>query len=261
MTTGDPHSSTPAPAFLDARSGQKFNGLLVRVLAKQHIRAVYQPIVTIADQAEHGYEALARPSSEETNVAEFFVNAERLGIGRDLDWLCRRAAVSSADHLEPGVKLFLNLNASTLIDAELDASLMLQMVSTSGLRPEDIVLEITHHALTMGAVRLPVVAAIYHHYGLRVALADFEQEHEPFEVLQQCKIDYIKLARSVAANLDAGNEKLVTEALAYADGAGVLVVGEGIEREEQAQRLGELGVSIGQGYFYGRPAPFEDVVE
>ena len=231
----------------------------MRVLARQHIRAVYQPIVTLNDRQPVGYEALARPTSipDDGNVAEFFTTAEQLGIGRDLDWLCRRAAVtSSLKHLN-GAKLFLNLNASTLVDTELDASLMLQVVSTSGMNPADIVLEITAHALRIGAVRLPVVAAIYHHYGLKVALADFDLEHESFESLAQCRLDYIKLARSVVGSLDANATQLISETLRYAGSTGVTVVAEGIEREVQAERVASLGVTVGQGYLFGKPASFD----
>ncbi len=262
-----PPEANPSAPMLDAqqRPGQRWNGLLVRVLARQHIRAVYQPIINLNDAVIHGYEALARPTTvpDDGNVTEFFTTAEQLGIGRDLDWLCRRAAVtSSIKHLN-GAKLFLNLNASTLIDTEMDASLMLQMASTAGMQSSDIVLEITNRALTMGAVRLPVVSAIYHHYGMCVALADFDEEHEPFDVIANCRIDYIKLARSVAATLDEGGGALVEATLAYAKENNVTVVAEGIEREDQAKRLQSMGVTLGQGFFYGRPAPLDpsEVVE
>ncbi len=265
MTTGDPRldaisASASTPLLDTQRSGTKLNGLLVRVLARQHIRAVYQPIVQLDDGTVVGYEALARPTSvaDDGNVAEFFTTAEQLGVGRDLDWLCRRAAVtSSIRHVTGDTKLFLNLNASTLVDAELDASLMQQMASTAGMNPGSIVLEITAHALSAGAVRLPVVAAIYHHYGLQVALADFDHAHDDYASLAQCRIDYIKFARSVSGNLDATTCGLITDTVAYAADAMVTVVAEGIERQEQTDRLAELGVRVGQGYFYGKPAPFE----
>src|SRR4051812_32123326 len=81
------------------------NGLLVRVLARQAINVAFQPIIALADSHVVGYEALARPVGGGNDVGSFFAAAEKQGVIKDLDSLCRRAAISTGRRLPQDVFL------------------------------------------------------------------------------------------------------------------------------------------------------------
>src|SRR5205807_5469900 len=83
---------------LPERFGAHEAELISTVLSSQHINAVFQPIVDLDSGSIIGYEALARPAGHEptASVEALFMAARRLGRIRDLDWLCRRAAVRAA---------------------------------------------------------------------------------------------------------------------------------------------------------------------
>src|SRR5581483_9479137 len=65
------------------------------IIGAGSVQAVYQPVVRLADMAVVDYEALARPlgAPADSSVEALFAAAHRTGLMRDLDWLCRRAAV------------------------------------------------------------------------------------------------------------------------------------------------------------------------
>jgi sensor c-di-GMP phosphodiesterase-like protein len=46
--------------------------------------------------------------------------------------------------------------------------------------------------------------------------------------------------------------------VAFASRTGALIIGEGVEHEEQVAQLTELGVTAAQGYLFSRPGPLPD---
>ena len=71
--------------------------------------------------------------------------------------------------------------------------------------------------------------------------------------------DVIKLDRAVVTGLDADGvaRSLVQSLCAFARSAAAQVVAEGVETPGEAEALREVGAHLGQGWFYGRPAPVE----
>jgi EAL domain-containing protein (putative c-di-GMP-specific phosphodiesterase class I) len=71
--------------------------------------------------------------------------------------------------------------------------------------------------------------------------------------------DVIKMDRSIVSGLhtDPVLSKLVEALVVFGHGCGVKVVAEGIETADEAARLRDLGVDLGQGWYFGRPGPPE----
>jgi EAL domain-containing protein (putative c-di-GMP-specific phosphodiesterase class I) len=51
---------------------------------------------------------------------------------------------------------------------------------------------------------------------------------------------------------------VVESIVAFATRTGALVIGEGVEHEEQVEQLTGLGVTAAQGYLFSRPGPLPD---
>src|SRR5262249_52122329 len=79
-------------------------GRVLEVLVKRRVHSVYQPIVRLLDGTIVGFEALARPdgSGPSASVESLFAASQQLGLDRDIDWMCRRAAVHGAHNLPGG---------------------------------------------------------------------------------------------------------------------------------------------------------------
>jgi EAL domain-containing protein (putative c-di-GMP-specific phosphodiesterase class I) len=78
--------------------------------------------------------------------------------------------------------------------------------------------------------------------------------------LKRPPVDELKIDRSFVTDIDLDNDTaIIRSAVDLGHSLGLTVVAEGIETENQAQILTDLGCDIAQGYYYARPMPPEDI--
>ncbi|MEA2645980.1 MAG: hypothetical protein QOE92_1063 [Chloroflexota bacterium] len=235
---------------------QRWGELIPRMLEKRQMGSVYQPIIRLSDDTTVAFEALARPQGmgPEASVEGLFAAALRLGLTRDLDWLCRRAAVDGARDMPDGVALFVNVGVPALLDPLHDVDQMLLLLQWAGREPYDVVLELSEREAVTDSGRFREVIDTYRDAGFRFALDDVGEGHSTIEVLASGQPEYIKVARSLTQGSSARGHMAAIEALAtFARASGAVLIAEGVETPEQRERMAELGVELGQGYGLGRP--------
>ncbi|MHB8510367.1 MAG: EAL domain-containing protein, partial [Candidatus Dormibacteria bacterium] len=234
----------------------RWGDLLPAILTDRAVSAVYQPIVRLRDRSVIAYEALARPAQYEGGVEGMFAAALRLGLARDLDWLCRRAALAGIDQLPPGAKLFVNVGIPALLDPLHGVDQMELLLRWAARRPQEVVLELSEREAVSDMCRFRDVLAVYREAGFKFAMDDVGEAHSTLEVLAQGSPEYIKIARSLTRSADQPGPRAAIRALvAFAGATGATVIAEGIEDDSDARRMLDLGVPLGQGYGLGRPAP------
>ena len=100
--------------------------------------------------------------------------------------------------------------------------------------------------------------------GLELAIDDFGVKYSSLNRLFECKFSIIKIDMSFIRKLTEPNypsAKSIVQAIIYiAHSMSLDVVAEGVETEEQAKILKELGCNIIQGYYYYKPMPFDELV-
>lgn len=235
---------------------QRWAEVIPTLLERREMGMVYQPIVLLGDTSPVAYEALARPPqfSPESSVEGLFSAALRLGLTRDLDWLCRRAALDHAREMPGGLALFVNVGVPALLDPLHDVDQMLLLLAWAGREPGDVVLELSEREAVTDPARFREVISSYRNAGFRFALDDVGEGHSTIEVLASGQPEYIKVARSLTQASEALGHQAAIEALAtFASASGAVLIAEGVETEEQRRRMRELGVELGQGYGLGRP--------
>jgi EAL domain-containing protein (putative c-di-GMP-specific phosphodiesterase class I) len=91
--------------------------------------------------------------------------------------------------------------------------------------------------------------------GAQIAVDDFGTGYSSLQYLLRFPLDIIKLARPFVDSIDGSeHEQAVGRAiLELAAGLNLRVVGEGIERAGQRDRLAELGCQLGQGFHFAKP--------
>lgn len=99
--------------------------------------------------------------------------------------------------------------------------------------------------------------------GIRVALDDFGTGHASLAHLGKFQIDNIKIDKSFVGDFQRkrGSKAIVEAILTIGRGFGLDVTVEGVETEEQAVALKQMGCRFAQGYFFGRPMPCERVAD
>ncbi len=98
--------------------------------------------------------------------------------------------------------------------------------------------------------------------GFPVWMDDFGSGYSSLDVLHQLHFDLIKFDMRFMERFDEGEEGkiIVTELVNMAMSLGMDTLCEGVELAEQAEFLREIGCTRIQGYYYGKPATFEDTV-
>src|SRR3546814_9208160 len=73
--------------------------------------------------------------------------------------------------------------------------------------------------------------------------------------LQRLPIDVLKIDRSFVTEMLKGRDSvaIIRAVLSLADALGLKTTAEGVETEELAEALTELGCTFGQGFFFARP--------
>ena len=222
------------------------------------VEAVYQPVVRLRDMCVVGYEALARPLGHpaDGSVESIFAAAHRTGLARDLDWLCRRAAVQHAHGLPAGTPLFVNVGVSALLDPLHDVDQMLLVLRWARRSAREVVLEITEREVVSDLRRFEEVIATYRAQGFRFAIDDVGEGHSTLEVLAASNPEYIKVARSLTIAADrVGPLSAIHAVVAFARSSGAAIIAEGIETARHAELMADIGVDLGQGWLLGKPAP------
>jgi diguanylate cyclase (GGDEF)-like protein len=152
-----------------------------------------------------------------------------------------------------------NLSARQFIQADLVDDVA-KILADTGVPPGALELEITESVVMdqseQGVRALRQLRAL----GIRLVLDDFGTGYSSLAYLKHLPLDTIKIDRSFVAGIDGIADRSIVDAvIALAHGLGFGVVAEGIETERQAERLGELGCDLGQGYLFARPMPAVDV--
>jgi len=234
---------------------------------RDELRLVYQPIVSLADGALVGVEALLRwqhRTRGDVPPADFIPIAEQSGlivpIGR---WILREACATAARTFPAdGGRPYVSVNLSTrqLSDRGLVADVE-HALAASGLEPERLALEITETILLADGAQHVQTLFELERLGVTIVLDDFGTGYSSLSYLQRLPIRVLKVDRSFVAPLGGGDagESIVSAIAAMARALGISVVAEGVEREEQLRSLRLLGISFAQGYLLGRPAPAEEL--
>src|SRR4029079_9881223 len=148
-----------------------------------------------------------------------------------------------------------NLSPRQFVDPDL-ANGIRSVLRTTGLEPSALELEIAESSvMDRSETSLGVLRGL-RNLGVRIVLDDFGTGYSSLAYLRQLPLDTIKVDRSFVTDLDVRdpNVGIIRAVVSLAHGLGITVVAEGIETEEQARRLRELGCDMGQGYAWAHPA-------
>lgn len=230
---------------------------IAMVLANQLVVPVYQPIVDLATQEVVGYEALARGprGSQLETPAALFAAADRAGLGAELDWECRAAAVRGAVAAGLGREscLFLNLEASTF---GIECPDHLTPGLLAGTAQLNVMAEITERDLAADPAALVYELGDLRRHGFGIAVDDLGANVESLAMLPFLRPDVIKLDMDLIQSATSEENAATTAAVrSDAERRGTLIVAEGIENEEHLERAHMLGATHGQGWFFAPPGP------
>jgi len=234
---------------------------LRRALDQQRLEVHFQPIVELTSGEPRGFEALARwchPRRGWISPAEFVPLAEESGLILALgEWVLREACRFGAGWpaARSDLSLSVNLSAAQLEHPGLADTVQATLAET-GLAPERLVLEITETVLMRDADAAIEQLERLKRLGVGLSIDDFGTGYWSLRHLERLPLDGLKIAKVfVDGLLESERDPVVVRAVLDLGASFRLrVVAEGVERAEQVRRLLELGCTLGQGYYFARPA-------
>jgi len=231
---------------------------------------LYQPKVDLSTALTYGVEALVRwihPQRGLLQPAVFIPIAEETGaiveIGR---WVFSEACLQvlrwhKQFPLGPPLELSVNLSPREFKQKDLVEEVRRTLQET-GFPAASLHLEITENLLfeDMEAARATLYAL--KGLGVRLDLDDFGSGYSSLKYLRELPFDTLKIDSYFTVGLDPNEPasgKLIQAILNMGKNLGLQVVAEGIETEMHSTALRRLGCRFGQGFYYSRPLPREDM--
>jgi len=240
---------------------------LRRALEQGELQVYYQPVHDLFSGKMIGAEALVRwqhPQRGMVSPGEFIPIAERTGLIADIDmWVMRQACQQMVRWLGDGRQLeFVACNVSSRLFAHREMyKQVAQVLDDTGLEPSRLEVEVTESAVMDD----PEVALEQLHrlrdLGLRLAIDDFGTGYSSLLRLKRLPVQKLKIDQGFVAGLpnDDDDVAIVRVIIALARSMGMQIHAEGIEQSEQARFLLEHQCDMGQGYWYGRPVPPQEL--
>ncbi|MEA2421237.1 MAG: hypothetical protein QOF55_336, partial [Thermoleophilaceae bacterium] len=226
-------------------------GELRRAIDNGELHNVYQPIVSPRTGEIVGFEALVRWHHPERGVispADFIPIAEQSGLivplGRTvLEQACTEAAGWNRDRGDrPPLRVAVNFSPRQLSHPRA-LETVVGALDRAALEPSLLCVEITESALVEDAASTLATLNHLKELGVTLALDDFGTGYSSLTYVRRFPIDTLKIDRSFIDGIvgSSEDEAIVTAVLSMGRALGVHVVAEGVETEEQADRLRVLG--------------------
>ncbi|MGD0082390.1 MAG: EAL domain-containing protein [Acidimicrobiales bacterium] len=231
----------------------------------------YQPIVNLDGNTTVGVEALVRWRHPERGLLlpmEFIPIAEETGLIIPLGrWVlkeaCRQARQWQLDHgLAGRLRISVNISARHFQHDGLveDVSTALE---AGGLDPESLVLEITESVLVQDADSVVARMLELKLLGVSFAIDDFGTGYSSLSYLKRFPIDILKVDKSFVDGVGESPEKgaLAEAIVQLGNTLHLQTIAEGIEETRQVDGLRALGCQFGQGFYFAKPLPVEEIDE
>lgn len=228
----------------------------------------YQPIAHVKSGNFTSVEALIRlPDGKGGyfSAGQVIALAERSGMVEALgDYVLHLACQFMQSHGEKlGLQhMCVNLSVQQLLTGK-SAEHLLGIIHATGVRPDQITLEITESILIQSIERATVTLETMRKEGIRISLDDFGVGYSSLNYLSNLPVDVVKIDRSLTKQirLNPKQRALLYSIVEVAKINALMVVVEGVETEEDRTLIAASGVQYIQGFYYAKPMPKDKLIQ
>lgn len=237
-------------------------------LEKEEFTPYYQPILQLENGKIRGFEALARWPSDKRGFVlpdEFIPLAEETNLVKAIDFQIMKKACQqlkvwqktlSRHDLYVSCNLFCNQFFSPTLPSDIENILV-----ETGVKPEHLRVELTERALLENTDIVLANMKALKHLGVKILLDDFGTGYSSLSYLHRFPIDVLKIDRSFINNVHEheNNRAIIKTIVDLATNLNMATVGEGIENAEDAKLLQRMDCAYGQGFYFAKPMPAQEM--
>jgi diguanylate cyclase (GGDEF)-like protein/PAS domain S-box-containing protein len=241
---------------------------LHRAIARGELDVAYQPVVDLTSGAVSSVEALLRWPGAPDGISpiDLIRLAEETGMIRDIGrFIMGRAFRDASDwrrKLGTAADVTMTINASALeVGTESYIEDYVEMLARSGLAASSTAIELTETALMADVDRADATLTQLANLGVTLIVDDFGTGHSALMYLRRFPFTALKIDREfVDGLLDGKNDTAIVDSvIGLTKSLGMVAIAEGVETQEQLERLRDMGCRYGQGFLLGRPMRADEV--
>ncbi|WP_417617886.1 putative bifunctional diguanylate cyclase/phosphodiesterase [Oceanisphaera sp.] len=230
-------------------------------LVNQEFQLFYQPKICLQTGQHLGAEALLRwfnPENKMIMPGLFIPKVESTTL---IDPVTRFVIARACEDIKSQqlASVSLNFAVRNLMDQSLISELG-KMVSSYGVTPESLEIEITEGALIQNPEQAKAAVDSLREQGFKVSLDDFGTGYSSFQYLAQLPLSGLKIDRAFVIDLEtsANARTIMASMISMARALKLEVTVEGIETEAQRKMVTDMGAELAQGFYYSRPLPLSE---
>lgn len=245
----------------DIKDFSRIEKKLQVLIHERNVIPFFQPIIRFSDMSAIGYEILGRVFDDElpSNPSELLDMAEWLGCSFELSSLFREVGVDVGKNLPQSHLLFINTTQFEIL--ELDSLIASLQRIRDNATSKRIVLEINEKAAT-GSNEIHQLCEALKNMDMGLAFDDFGVGQTRLVELANTSPDYLKFDISLIRQIHLAPKRLcqmISTFIKVAHDLGIAALAEGIECYEEAEVCQKLGFDLAQGFYFGRPAPINEI--
>jgi EAL domain-containing protein (putative c-di-GMP-specific phosphodiesterase class I) len=228
-------------------------------IAPAQIIPYYQPLVDLKTGMVVGCEVLARWLDPKRGILlprEFMPIIEANGAIEAVTYALLTRAIADARRWCSPLSIAINFSPQLLTETN-PANKLREILTRERFPPQRLELELTEETLISAPAEARAVLSSLRMLGIKIALDDFGTGFSNLCYLCDYEFDRIKIDKFFVAQLLRSPRAilLVETIMELCRRLGLATTAEGIECEEVAQRLAQLGCEVGQGFLFSEALP------
>lgn len=236
-------------------------------LKNGYIKVYYQPVMRSLSGTLCGLEALARWEDPEKGFIStgIFIPAleDSRQIGKLDMYMIEHVCQNYRERVnrgEPVVPVSFNLSRIDFFTCEVLEEL--NRITDKYCVPHYMLnVEITESVFVHDFRKISEEIDNFHKAGFQVWMDDFGSGYSSLNVLKDYSFDELKIDMEFLAHFTEKAKSVIESTVRMAKKIGVQTLAEGVETKEQLDFLKSIGCEKIQGYYFGKPMPYDNVVE
>lgn len=245
----------------------KFEKEIEEAIIKNEFQLFHQPILDLKSRKIIGSEALIRWNKNKTEwvkPSEFIDFIEKTSLAIPFgEWVFEEAFRQFCEMKRNGIQRSISINVTGRQFFHVHFLKHLdQQIVKFGIEPQFFKIEIIERDI-MKSIDLIQVLLQLRQRGFQISLDDFGTGYSSLQYLANLPIDFLKIDQSFvhSMNENSKNGSVIRSIIFLAQHLGMKVIVEGLETEDQLEKVLHWGAEYGQGFLFSKPVPFAEYIE